>query len=200
MPVPVCHDGAGSLRAGRRGEAIYLALTNGVMKTQANGLSTAQILALVRYIGPTSGPTGATSFPPTCKGASAFQADTNLGKWDGWSTSVTNSRFQEAASAGLSASDLPRLKVKWAFNFSFNLGAVTVARSQRTVVDGRLFITTQTGVVFALDADNGCTRWAFKAAAGIRSGVTIGEAHGKPAAFFSDSGERLMLSMRKRAA
>ena len=31
------------------GEAIYTALTSGVMKTQAAGLSTAQLFALIRY-------------------------------------------------------------------------------------------------------------------------------------------------------
>ena len=37
------------------GEAIYIALTNGVMKTRAEGLSTAQIFALIGYIAPTGG-------------------------------------------------------------------------------------------------------------------------------------------------
>src|ERR1700683_1926908 len=37
------------------GEAIYVALTNGLMKTQAEGLSTADIFALLGYIAPTGG-------------------------------------------------------------------------------------------------------------------------------------------------
>jgi polyvinyl alcohol dehydrogenase (cytochrome) len=123
--------------------------------------------------------------PLPCKGDAAFRAGADSPQWNGWSTSVTNSRFQDAASAGLAASDVGKLKVKWAFN----LGDVTVARSQPTIVGGRVFIGTASGAVYALDADSGCTRWGFQAApAGIRSGVTIGEANGKPAVFFGDTG------------
>src|SRR5580704_10864641 len=37
------------------GEAIYMALTSGSMKTRAEGLSTPQIFALIGYIAPTGG-------------------------------------------------------------------------------------------------------------------------------------------------
>ena len=37
------------------GEAIYKSLTSGVMKTQAAGLSTAEIFALIGFIAPTGG-------------------------------------------------------------------------------------------------------------------------------------------------
>src|SRR5271170_2953671 len=52
------------------GEAIYAALTNGIMKTQAEGLSTGDLFALIGYIGPNSGsqPAAAPVFTPTCKG------------------------------------------------------------------------------------------------------------------------------------
>ena len=40
--------------------------------------------------------------------------------------------------------------------------------------------------MYALDADTGCTIWAFGAGAGIRGGVTIGDATGAAAVFFSD--------------
>src|SRR5580700_4954536 len=167
------------------GEAIYTALTSGVMKTRAEGLSTAQIFALIGYIAPTGGThAAAPNITPTCKGSAAFQADAISPQWNGWSTSATNSRFQDAASAGLSPSDVGKLKLKWAFN----LGDVTVARSQPTIVGGRVFVANATGAVFALDADTGCTRWGFQAPAGIRSGVTIGDANGVPAVFFGDAG------------
>jgi polyvinyl alcohol dehydrogenase (cytochrome) len=168
------------------GEAIYAALTSGVMKSRAEGLSTAQIFALLGYIAPTGGSQAAApSFTPTCKSDAAFRVDAKSPQWNGWSTSLTNSRFQDAASAGLKASDVPKLKLKWAFN----LGGVTVARSQPAVAGGRVFIATATGAVYSLDADTGCTRWGFQAGAGgIRSGVAIGDANGAPAVFFGDAG------------
>jgi polyvinyl alcohol dehydrogenase (cytochrome) len=186
-----CHDApqarvpALSAIKAMSGEAIYIALTNGTMKTRAEGLSTAQIFALLGYIAPTGGTQPApVAITPTCKGDGAFRAGANSPQWNGWSTSVTNSRFQDAAAAGLAASDIPKLKLKWAFN----LGDVTTARSQPAIVGGRVFITSQTGAVYALDADSGCTRWGFQAAPGLRSGVATGESNGTPAVFFSDGG------------
>src|SRR5580704_16902831 len=37
------------------GEAVYAAMTNGVMKSQTSGLSTQQVLSLLVYIAPTGG-------------------------------------------------------------------------------------------------------------------------------------------------
>jgi polyvinyl alcohol dehydrogenase (cytochrome) len=164
------------------GEAIYLALTRGVMKTQADGLSSAQIFALLGYIAPTGG-AAAPDLTPTCASQPAFSASANTPEWNGWSTTITNSRFQDAASAGLTAADLGRLKLKWAFN----LGDVTEARSQPAVFGRYVFIGATTGALYALDADTGCTLWGFAAASGIRGGVAIGDATGTAAVFFSDS-------------
>src|SRR5579883_252215 len=169
------------------GEAIYLALTNGAMKSRAEGLSTAQIFALIGYIAPTGGRQPAASFEATCNGGAAFRYKAGAPQWNGWSTSPTNSRFVDAASARLAASDIPKLKLKGAFN----QGNVTVARSQPAVAGGRVFIATATGALYALDAATGCTFWGFQATGAIRSGVTLGEANGAPAVFFGDSGANL---------
>jgi polyvinyl alcohol dehydrogenase (cytochrome) len=185
-----CHDApqarvpALATIKGMSAEAIYAALTNGSMKSRAEGLSTAEIFTLIGYIAPAGGShAAAAAFTPTCKGSGAFRISGGP-EWNGWSPSLTNSRFADAALAALAASDVPKLALKWAFN----LGDVTVARSQPTVAGGRVFITTATGAVYSLDADTGCTRWGFQAAPGLRSGVTIGEANGVPAVFFSDGG------------
>lgn len=166
------------------GEAIYTALSNGAMKTEAAGLSTAEIFALLGYIGPAGTHAAAQSFTPTCKGEAVFRTGGGSPQWNGWSPSVTNSRFQDKAGAKLTDADVGKLKVKWAFN----LGDETVARSQPVVAGGRVFIGTATSAVYALDADSGCTRWGFQAApGGIRSGLTVGEANGTPAVFFGDA-------------
>jgi polyvinyl alcohol dehydrogenase (cytochrome) len=166
------------------GEAIYLALTRGVMKTQAEGLSSAQIFGLLGYIAPTGGARVAgPQVTPTCATQPGFSVSANTPEWNGWSTKINNSRFQDAASAGLTADDLGRLKLKWAFN----LGDVTEARSQPAVFGRYVFIGATTGELYALDADSGCTLWGFAAASGIRSGVAIGDAAGTVAVFFSDS-------------
>jgi polyvinyl alcohol dehydrogenase (cytochrome) len=119
----------------------------------------------------------------TCDVESGVAFDGGSPKWNGWSPSVTNSRFQNEDAAGLAASSVPKLKLKWAFS----LGEVTVARSQPAIVAGRVFIGTQRGTMYALDYRTGCTRWRFQADAAVRSGVTYGAADGEPAVFFGDT-------------
>jgi polyvinyl alcohol dehydrogenase (cytochrome) len=186
-----CHDApAGRVPAlsaikAMSGEAIYMTLTRGSMKTTTDGLSSAQLLALIGYIGPTGGSHAAVpDLTPTCKSAAVFTAPANAPQWNGWSNSPTNSRFEDASFAGLTAADLGKMKLKWAFN----LGDVTEARSQPTVVGHRVFIGTSTGAVYSLDADSGCTRWGFLAEKPIRGAVTVGMSNGTAAVFLADSG------------
>ena len=181
-----CHDAPAarvpSLGAIKQmtGEAIYAALTNGVMKPQISGLSTQQVISLLVYIAPAGGAGAKPAFEKNCTGNAAFKPGENA--WGGWSPSVTNSRYQDAKAAGLAAADVPRLKLKWAFN----LGPVTMGRGQPAVAGNRVFAGTLAGDMYALDAASGCVYWAFRATAGIRSGVTVGEANGAPAVFFGD--------------
>ena len=109
------------------GEAIYAALTNGAMKSQTSGLSTKEVISLLVYIAPAGRADTKPAFEKSCTGnAARFTADNQAGAsaWGGWSPSVTNPRYQDAKAAGLAAADVPRLKLKWAFN----LGPVTMAR------------------------------------------------------------------------
>src|SRR4029453_13665739 len=75
--------------------------------------------------------------------------------WTGWGNGPGNTRFQSADQAGLTASQIPNLKLKWAFG----LEGATSARSQVAVAGGRLFVGAETGMVYALDAKTGCTYW-----------------------------------------
>ena len=88
--------------------------------------------------------------------------------WNGWGNGVANTRF--AANAGLTAADLPRLKLKWAFGYA----GVNAARAQPTIAGGRLFVASENGEAHALDPKTGCTHWTYKAQAGIRTGLTVG--------------------------
>jgi polyvinyl alcohol dehydrogenase (cytochrome) len=166
------------------GEAVYLALTAGAMKEEAKGLPIAQLFALIGYIGPTGGRSNKLTFEKTCTTAAAAATAAAAPAWGGWSPSVTNSRFQDARAAGLTANDVPKLKLKWAFN----LGQVTMGRGQPAVAGNHVFFGTDAGEVYAVDVKTGCTYWGFKAQAGIRSGMAVGDANGAPAIFFSDGG------------
>jgi len=107
-------------------------------------------------------------------------------RWTSWGVDVKNSRFQAGTSAGIAARDVPRLELKWAFS----LGAVANARSQPAVAGGRVFVGTEAGSVFALDAATGCQWWRFQADMPVRSAMVVStSADSRPATvFFGDVG------------
>ena len=90
--------------------------------------------------------------------------------WNGWGNGSANTRFQPRAQGKLTAADLPRLQLKWAFGFS----RVMTARPQPTVVGGRLFAPSENGHLYALNPHTGCRYWTYKAQAGIPTAVVVG--------------------------
>src|SRR5204862_5218048 len=103
-------------------------------------------------------------------------------RWNGWGADLSNTRFQPAAQAGLTAAQVPRLTLKWAFGFP----NATSARAQPAIAGGRLVVGSQSGLVYALDAASGCTIWTFQAKAAVRSAITIGARGSGAAAYFGD--------------
>jgi len=108
-----------------------------------------------------------------------------LSVWNGWGPSIDNTHFQPAPQAGITVEQIPRLKLKWVFAFP----DATSAWAQPTVIGGRLYVGSQNGIVYSLDAKSGCVIWTFNAEGGVRASVTIGRhAQGTDsyAAYFSD--------------
>jgi polyvinyl alcohol dehydrogenase (cytochrome) len=169
-------------------EAIYNALTNGKMQVQAAALSDPERRAAAEYA---SGQTFsgaknalANSF---CKKPQPNEPFTASPKWVSWGNGVENARYQSAEEGKLTAADLPRLKLKWAFGYA----NVASARAQPIVAGGRLFVANENRDVYSLDPKTGCTYWTFQAAAGVRSALSLGPykaADGKSgtAVFFGD--------------
>ena len=126
------------------------------------------------------------SMPNQCP-ASAKLADPSAGpSWNGWSADATNARVQSAKAAGITAAQVPNLKLKWAFG----LPNAASMYSQPTVAGGRVFLGADTGYVYALDAKSGCVAWGFQASAGVRNAPSIGPVKGHAgssyAAYFGD--------------
>jgi polyvinyl alcohol dehydrogenase (cytochrome) len=114
---------------------------------------------------------GAVQVVNQCRFERAMQDPAKVAGWNGHGNGPAANRFQDAKAAGMTAADLPRLKLKWAFGYS----GVATARTQPAVVGGRLFIASENGEVHALDPATGCTFWTFKAMAGIRSAPAVAE-------------------------
>jgi polyvinyl alcohol dehydrogenase (cytochrome) len=102
--------------------------------------------------------------------------------WIGWGADLANTRFQDSKEAQIAASDVPRLKLKWAFGFP---GAKSVY-GQPSVVGGRVFVGVDTGAVYSLDAATGCVFWTFQADSGVRSAVTFHRIEARSVALFGD--------------
>jgi polyvinyl alcohol dehydrogenase (cytochrome) len=75
-----------------------------------------------------------------------------------------------------------RLKLKWAFGFPNGNSAC----AQPSVYGGRVFVGSDTGFIYSLDAATGCAYWAYQAKAGVRTAVTFARAGSKSIAYFSD--------------
>lgn len=182
-----CHGGSdvripsvASLRE-RPAASIVEALTNGAMRQQGLDLSPAERQAVASYLAPARAAGDAPVASAACAAPPAL--DTRAGvAWGGWGPSLANTRLQEKP--GFAAADVPKLRLKWAFGFPDASGA----RGLPTVAYGRVFVGSQRGVVYALDAKTGCTIWTYQAQAGVRTGIVIGPAAGAaPAvAYFGD--------------
>jgi polyvinyl alcohol dehydrogenase (cytochrome) len=173
-------------------QSIVDALTNGVMRQQGSDMTEAEKRAVAEYLGttapaaPGAATTAAASAPTAGACASTPPFDPSKGpQWNGWGVDGTNQRFQPAAQAGLTADQVPKLTLKWAFGFP----NANSARGLPTVAGGRLFVGSQSGTVYALDAKSGCIIWTFKAQSGVRAGVVIGPRAGSPGKYVAYLGD-----------
>jgi polyvinyl alcohol dehydrogenase (cytochrome) len=172
-------------------ERIYDALTTGVMKPQGDSLTDGQKKMLATFL--SGRPLGAAqqgdakSMPNHCETNPPF-ADPAAGpEWNGWGNGPTNTRFQSAAAAGLTASEIPNLKVKWAFGYPDGLSAF----GPPSIVSGRVFVATDIGYIYSLNADTGCIYWSYQTKGSVRTAVTVARVTGHPgtkyAAYFGDA-------------
>lgn len=168
-----CHDHAQDrippkvlIATTRAPEDIIDTLTLGVMRPQATGLTADQIKSIAVYLTNKQPGPRASADANLCKGP----ADPKLTPhdWRSWGRDLTSSRYQP--DGGLSAAQVPHLKLRWTFAFPGR-----AAFGQPAVV-GDMVIAGGTGArVFALNAETGCTYWSFYAGALVRTGILVGK-------------------------
>jgi polyvinyl alcohol dehydrogenase (cytochrome) len=143
-------------------------LDSGVMKVEAEALSEGDRIAVARFVGKDVGTQVLPEVTGFCEAGVKPQLD--KASWNGWSPDERNTRFQPSAAAGITAPDVPGLKVKWAFGFPNG----RTAYGQPTVAGGRVYSGSNDGTIYALDARTGCIYWRYRAKALVRSGVVVG--------------------------
>ena len=168
-------------------EQVLESLERGSMRARAAERGRAQRRALAVYVSGKPLLAGTGDSTPTsafCSRTPAPPPNPLAGPaWNGWGHGITNARFQSADAAGMSATDLPRLKLTWAFGFP----GASSAGTQPVVAGGRVYVATAEGDVFALDGKTGCIHWTLEVEAGIRSAITLEErGNGDLVAYFGD--------------
>jgi polyvinyl alcohol dehydrogenase (cytochrome) len=188
-----CHD-TGLARAPTRDvlqamtpERVLTAMESGAMLSMAAGRTGVERRAIAEFV---TGKTFAEALSTTpspqsmCTATAGEFANPLSGpSWNGWGANTQNTRYQDDKMAGLTAGDIPKLKVKWAFGFPGELSA----DGQPSIAGGRVFVGTQSGTVYALSAATGCVHWAFRAEAAVRAAITIARLDGgRHVAFVGD--------------
>ncbi|HYM36334.1 MAG TPA: PQQ-binding-like beta-propeller repeat protein, partial [Steroidobacteraceae bacterium] len=185
-----CHNGLPETRAPapdtlrqRSAAAILEALSNGAMRVQGSRLNGPQRHQIAEYLtgnklagDPTGAATGKCASNPT------FKLGT-LPTWNGWGVTERNERLQTAKDAGLTPEQIPHLTLKWAFGFP----DATSAWATPSVAGGRVFVGSQNGTVYSLDANSGCIYWFFSADGGVRTAIAIGPRANGAAVYFGDT-------------
>jgi len=166
-------------------EHILDVMTNGSMRNAAAAVSDQDKRLIAEWVSGRkldSDSVGAAEKMPNACATHQPVRESNAPGWNGWGVDYRNSRFQH--NAGLSPGQVSRLQLKWAFGFP----GATALYSQ-TLFDGRLYVTSNAGYVYSLDAETGCLHWGFHAQAAVRSGFTVGrlsKADPRLAIFFGD--------------
>jgi polyvinyl alcohol dehydrogenase (cytochrome) len=149
-------------------QEVLKTLETGAMRVEAQSLSKDDKIAVARFVGKEAG----TPVLPEVTGFCAAGAKPAATKasWNGWGVDEMNTRFQTPADAGITAAEVPSLKVKWAFGYPTG----RTAYGQPTVVGGRVYSGSNDGTIYALDAKTGCVYWMYRAKALVRSAAVIG--------------------------
>jgi polyvinyl alcohol dehydrogenase (cytochrome) len=176
-----CHSGFLGSRAPSRQvlggfppRSIIQALTTGLMRVQGYPLSGEQRRAVSEFLtGSSSGATLAATPVGRCREQPAMGDPSRQPQWSGWGNGAQNTSFQPTDAAGLTASTVGELQLRWAFGFPDSFSAW----AQPVVASNRVFVGSQAGIFYALSAQTGCIYWEFAADAGVRSAATVVPLH-----------------------
>jgi len=184
-----CHE-AGINRAPQRDgfrqmtpERVLAAMETGPMITMGQRWPAEGRRAIAEFLTGKKLGTSLTTDPSASAMCAPGGADFGAGPaWTGWGSNASNTRFQDAAAAGIAAADVPRLKLKWVFGFPGELSA----NGHPAYAGGRVFVGSVGGKVYSLNASTGCVHWYLDAGSQVRSAITVAKVGAGYTAFFGD--------------
>jgi polyvinyl alcohol dehydrogenase (cytochrome) len=176
-----CHEG-GADRAPTRealrsmsAERVLAALESGAMISVTSRQTPAERRAIAEFVtGKTF--TGALQTIPSAQAmcpANQPAAGQRAGSasagavWNGWGQGTANARLQ--SQPGFTATEVPRLQVKWAFAFPGDI----ISNAQAAIRGDRVFLGSSSGMVYSLDASTGCVHWYFQADSSVRAAFSF---------------------------
>ena len=137
-------------------DRVLAAMETGPMISMASRRTAAERRAIAEFVSGKAIGTRLETAPPAKAMCPAVATVATI-VWTGWGKNTSNTRFQE--SGGITAAEVPRLKVKWAFGFPGDLNA----NAHPTIAGGRVFVGSPGGKVYSLNAETGCVHWFFDA-------------------------------------
>jgi polyvinyl alcohol dehydrogenase (cytochrome) len=144
--------------------SIVNALTSGVMKTQAAGLSKNEIESIAKYLSKNNAESAKQINTEAFSFASEKAIVTN------WGMDLHNTRYS-SENVEINSKNVSKLALKWSFAFPNS----TRARAQPTLTDTYVFTADQNGIIYALDRKTGKQLWTFQADAEVRSAIVLGK-------------------------
>jgi polyvinyl alcohol dehydrogenase (cytochrome) len=158
---------------------IQRSLESGDMKSVGLQLTRKERIAVARFLSVSE-----TSEPKTQAGYCMKKSNPLVDDagWTAWGVDLGNSRFVPKAVSRLNSTQVPKLKLNWAFAFP---GAFATY-GQPSVFGGRIYVGSEDGTVFSLDAKTGCIYWTFKAPFTVKTAIISG--FGGRIVYFGDVG------------
>lgn len=156
---------------------VMFAMTNGLMKTEAAGLSTGQMLEITTFIAGER-----ETYLPKPAAFCEHKAIDPEPRFPRWGVDERSSWTVPDSASSIDATNVADLQLAWAFG----LPDVANARSQPVLTEDTLFIAAASGHLFALDRETGCIRWHRPLEAPPRTALTLGRIGDTQVLFFGD--------------
>jgi polyvinyl alcohol dehydrogenase (cytochrome) len=160
---------------------ILRTLDFGLMMSIAYPLKREERESVASFLG-VSGPEPGPPASAFCSSEKHPMASVSAANWNGWSPSLSNTRYQPTEQAGIAIGQVRGLKLKWAYGFPGDITAFAAP----TVLNGTIFVGSAGGVIQALDAKTGCVHWVYQANGPVRSALLAVPNGGRTALLFGD--------------